>query len=613
MRPRTFLAAGIFTLSTLALPALGPVHAPWHAVAAHAQEYVTVDSLAITTSIGTIRIPTLVAEGSSVPPAEIQALLTSSDWSSIAAKISSISATRWRVPEIIFEQKMGQLNQTVTYRDLVLEEIANGRITRMNIAGADIDSVLPDGQKMTGRMGAMSATGVNLAAAFQVFMSTSSDPNAPLIPLYDSFAADGYEITFGDAGQVKVGVIAGRNFSMRPLSTSFSDLMDKLAAMQPATPGAELTPEQQAKALEAMPAFFDMYRAYAIGEVEVRDMTFSMTKPEAVSFSIGNILMKDFANARLGEMTVSGVSMSKAGTDNGTFALGKFTMKGLDFGALLDDLQKVMTAMSPAQTTDPSVPPPAFSPTDFHIPRFDEIAIEGLDFDGTIKNDPADPTKLQHLKMSLGKAAITVRKWSNLMPISFSSTVENLFMQPDPADPSFAQMRAAGVDKIDMSYSVSVDYDETAQRLTLEDLGFDMASIGKFNIKGTIEGIAPETFSGDPAAAQMAMATAMVKSLEIEMTDSGALALGLARQSADTGMPAEQLREQMAAMPLAALPQVLGQSQKVMDLANALSTFVKSGGTLKIVASSLAGVGMLDMADIPGIMNKTEITATVSP
>ncbi len=613
MHPRTFLAAGLFTLSTLALPALGPAHAPWRAVAAQAQENVTVENLAITTSIGTIKIPKLEAEGSSVPASDIQGLLTSTDWSSVAAKISGISATRWRVPEIIFEQKMGELNQTVVYRDVVLEEISGGRITRMNLAGADIDAILPDGQKLTGRMGAMSATGVNLAAAFEVFLSTSSDPNAPLISLYDSFAADGYEISFGDVGQMKVGIMAGRDFRMRPLSTSFGDLMDKLMAAQPATPGTQPTPEQQTKAMEAIPALFEMYRAYSIGEVEARDISFSVTKPEAISFSLANVFMKDFANARMGEMTISGASMSKSGADGGTFAMGKFTMKGLDFGDILTDLQKVMAAMSPAQTTDPNVPPPTFTPADFHMPRFDEFAIEGLDFDGTIKNDPADPTKLQHLKMSLGKMGLSVRKWSNLMPTSFGFVLEKLYMEPDPADEKFAQMRAAGIDKIDMSFATSVDYDETAQRLTLENLGFDMASVGKFNIKGTIENIPPETFSGDPAAAQMAMALAAVKSLDIEVTDSGAIALGLAQQSAATGMPADQLREQMSAMPLAALPQVLGQSQKVMDLASALSAFVKSGGTLKIVASSLAGVGMLDMADIPGIMNKTELTATVSP
>ena len=99
----------------------------------------------------------------------------------------------------------------------------------------------------------------------------------------------------------------------------------------------------------------------------------------------------------------------------------------------------------------------------------------------------------------------------------------------------------------------------------------------------------------------------------VEVTDGGAIALGLAQQSAATGMPADQLREQMAAMPIAALPQILGQSQEVMDLAQAVSTFVKSGGTLKIAASSLAGVGMLDMGNIPAIMDKAEITATIAP
>lgn len=610
-RRRTLLTS---LATSLAFASLGasPVPLPWSAKAAMAAETVTAENLAITTGIGTIRIPKLEAEGSSVPATDIQSLLTAPDWTTVAAKIGAISATRWRVPEIIFEQRMGQLNQTVTYRDVVLEDIANGRIARMNMAGADINSVLPDGQKMTGRMGAMSATGINLAAAFEVFLSSSSDPNAPPVAIYDSFAADGYEINFGDVGQVKVGLMSGRDFRMRPLSVSFGDLMGRLAAMQPQTPGAELTPEQQAQALETIPALFEIYKAYAIGEIEVRDISFTVVKPEAISFSLGNIVMRDFANARMGEMTVSGAGMSKSGADGGRFAMGRFTLKGLDFGDILSDLQTLIAKL-PVAGADPNTPMPALSPSDFHMPRFEAFSIEGLDFDGMIKADPADPSKLQRLKMSLGKLGLDVRKWSNLMPTSFGFVLDKLYMEPDPADEKFAQMRAAGIDKIDMSFATSVDYDETAQRLSLDGLSFDMTNVGKFNIKGTIEGIAPQTFSGDPAAAQMAMATALVKSLDIEITDGGAISLGLAQQAAATGMPAEQLREQMAAMPVAALPQVLGQSQKVMDLATALSNFVRFGGTLKIVASSLSGVGMLDMADIPGIMAKTEITATVTP
>ena len=590
----------------------GEVSAPWRIPAALAQQTVTVEKLSIETGLGTIRIPKLEAEGSSVSAVDIQQLFNATDWNVAAERVGAVSATRWTIPEVIFEQKLGQVNQTVTYKSIVLEEIANGRVGRMNVAGTDISSVLPDGQKMTGRMGAISATGVDLAASIRVMTTTASDPNAPLIPITESYVADGYEFGMGDLMQVKVGIISGRDFRMRPLSTPMTDLVKNLMSAVPANPGEQPTPEQQAKVMAMLPSIFEIYKAYAIGEAELRDMSISVKSPEPVSFSIARVGMKDFANARMGEMSVEGISMQKAGSDGGTFALGKFTLRGLDFAALLADLQTLMQSL-PAPGSDPATPPPQLSPASFHMPHFDEIAIDGLDFDGMIKSDPADPTKQERLKMSLGKMGLTVRKWSNLMPTSFGFVIDKLYMEPDPADEKFAQMRAAGIDKIDMSFATSLDYDETAQRVTLENLGFDMAGVGKFGIKGTIENIPPETFSGDPAAAQMAMALAAVKSLDIEVTDGGAIALGLAQQSAATGMPADQLREQMAAMPIAALPQILGQSQEVMDLAQAVSTFVKSGGTLKIAASSLAGVGMLDMGNIPAIMDKAEITATIAP
>jgi hypothetical protein len=147
----------------------------------------------------------------------------------------------------------------------------------------------------------------------------------------------------------------------------------------------------------------------------------------------------------------------------------------------------------------------------------------------------------------------------------------------------------------------------------LGDLSFDMAKVGRFAVKGTIENIPPEALSGDQAAFQLAMSQAAVKTLEVEVVDGGVIALALAQQSTATGMPLDQLREQMAAMPVAALPQMLGQSAEVMGLAQALSTFVRSGGTLKIVASSLSGIGMLDMGNVPAIFDKADVTATVGP
>lgn len=500
------------------------------------------------------------------------------------------------------------------YRDVVLEDIAGGRITRLNIGGADLSSTLPTGETMTGRMGAISAAGVDLAAAIRVMTTTSSDPNASLVPLYDSFVVDGYEIGMDDLMQIKVGVITGRDFRMRPLSVSFSNLIAKLMSASPTVPGEQPTLEQQAKALEAMPAVLELYKAYAIGEAEARDISVSVKTPEPITYAIANIGMKSFANARMGQMSVEGLSMSKASTDGGTFVLGRFTMKGLDFGDLLADMQSLM-ATHPAATATGSTtpPPPVLSPASFHMPRFNEISVEGLDFDGRVKSDPADPSKPQHLKLSLGRMAFTVRTWSNLVPTSFDFVVDKLIMRPDPADETFAPLRAAGIDAIDASFSTSIDYDEAAQRLSLQKLGFDMAKVGRFNLEGTIENIPPEAFSGDPVAAQMATATAAVKSLDIEVTDDGAIALALRQQSAATGMPADQLREQMSAMPVAALPQLLGQTQEVADLAKALSSFIASGGTLRIAASSISGIGMLDMADIPAIMSKADVAATVTP
>ncbi|MEZ5923037.1 MAG: hypothetical protein R3D57_01490 [Hyphomicrobiaceae bacterium] len=613
LRKKHLLIIGLATVAVSGSPATLSGVTPWAVPVALAGESVTVENLVIETGLGPIRIPRLEAEDSSVSAADIQALLTSSDLASAADRIAQISAKHWRIPELVFEQKLGEVTQTVTYRDIVLEEIAGGRIRRMSASGADINATAATGEGMSGRMGTILASGIDLAAALRIMTTTSSDPTAPLTTIYQSFAVDGYEFKLAEQMQMRFGTIAGQNFRMRPLSIPLNELVQKLMAAAPATPGQPPTPEQQAKAFEVLPALIEIYRAYAFDEATGSDFAFSVKTPEGdVNFDMARFSLRNFADARIGELSMEGLAMSKVGADGGKFALGKFTMKGLDFGNLLKVVQELAETQQAIAANpdlaDAPIPTPAFQ-----MPRFDEISMDGLEFDAMVPKKSGNPGELEHLKMSLARMALTVGGWTEVMPTSIGYELDRFHMEPDPADQQFAQVRALGIDAIDLSLRTAVDYDAASQRLTLSDISFDMAKVGRFAMKGTVENVPPEALSGDPTAAQLAMMQATVKSLDLEIVDGGAIALALAQQSAASGVPADQLRQQMAAMPVAALPQILGQSPKVSELANALSTFVTSGGTLKIAASSLSGVGMLDMADIPGIMAKTDITATVGP
>ncbi len=602
------LGLAAFVTIVSALPDQGPW--PWHSAVAHAQETIVVEGISVDTGIGTLRIPRLEAEGSSVSAAEITSLLTSPEAAGSADRIAAVSATRWTIPEVVFEMKLEKLTQVITYRKLVLEEIASGRIARLSAAGADIDATLPDGRRMSGHIGALTATGIDLAAGVRIMTTTSTDPNAPLVTLYESFIADGYEIDMGDLMQIKVGRMSGRDFRMRPLSMPLSELFRKLIVLTPKTPGQQPTPEEQAKALELMPAMLEVYRAHSIGEAEVAGLTMSGKSPQGdFSTSFGRIYMKDFADARIGEMTFGDISIEGAGNH---FALGNFTLKGFDFGQLLTDLKTLIASMpAPAVAADGT---PAAAPAfpGFSMPHFDEISATGLDMDLQVP-DPADPSRMQNMKLSLEKSAFLVKSWAGNIPASISYALDHLVVVPDPNDPKFAQVKAFGIDTIDLSARTDVTMDQEKGQLSLDEISFALAKVGRASMKGVVDNITAGIFGTDETARQIALMQALVRSLEISVKDEGGFGLLLQQQSAAMGAPAEQLREQYAATVPVMLSQMVGATPEIAALGNAIGEFLRKGGTLTVAASSLSGVGMLDMSDIPAIFEKADVTATVAP
>ena len=552
----------------------------------------------------------LEAEGSSVSAADIKSLLSGPDIGIVAEKLANISATRWSIPEARFEPADTRRAMAAVFHDIVLEDIVKGRVGRAHARGAESEAHLATGRKVATRIGAWTAKGFDIAALAQVVLGDSSGSTREHKTVYGHFTIENYKSNAADGSRFRIGRMTASDFQMRPLTTSFLDHFRELSSI--AQTELPTTPEQQAKYAEAVQKSVDLIRAYAIGEIDTRDISIFEIKPEPTTISIDRIGVKNFADAQIGEMTVEGTHIRKNGFGAGNYSVGRFMMKTLDLAEVLNAFRMNTTAASSTANSAPNSAAQTIVP-DFRMPHFDEIAIEDFYIDAMIRNGPAGSSSLRPLKLSLGKWALAVRKWSSTMPVSYTGAIENFVTEIDVPSQGLTPELAASLSTIELSLNTDVDYDEAARRLTIHNFSADLPKYAQIKIKSTIEDVHPEVFSPNSEASQRAMAFAAVKSLDVELTDRGAIAIGLAEQSARTGMRAEQLREQMAAMPIATLPQLLGQSQETMNLARAISAFAKNGGTLKIAANSLTGVGMSDLANIPAIMDKVDIKSSVVP
>lgn len=574
---------------------------------------VGIDGIEVDIGVGKFKIKHLDAKGSTLSADELKSLIEGKDPATIADRLSRLSAASITIPEVVYESTAAGLAQTVIYRNVVLDTVVDGRATTVSIGGSESSSTMPTGEKMSGTQQAITMDGFDLAAMARVITGKAASDNEPLVPIYDSFTGGRTEFDFGGLMKMHIGSTSGGRFRGRPLKTPMIEAFGKLAAMGAVEPGGTPTPDQMASLGSSMTALLDMYRAFAFESMEAKDvgMTMSPGTGQDVAMTFTGFSIKDFADMRFGEFNMDGLAVSYP---QGKFGLGKFSLKGFDIGPMMSSLIDAMVNLpAPAtglESTQPSAPDPMAK---IATPHFDQILIEGLDIDAQLPIDSNMPdSPLGQFKMALAKFDLTTKNWLNNIPTQSVMTTDHFVFTPPANDPKFDAMRKAGLTSLDISSRVEAGYDQTSKRLSLSDMVFSGQGLGKLSLKAVLENVGPELFSGDEMMAQMAMVMATAKSFDLDIVNEGALGLLLTTSAEQSGMPVDQFREQLVASATLMLPQMMGNSAQVQELVAAISAFLKEPKRIQITATSQAGVGMMDMADMPTLMGKVQMKSAAN-
>ena len=91
-------------------------------------EAVTLDNVSIDLGFAVYRMPKIEFSGVNLPRAELQRLFDKSVAEPVGPRLAKLSAKQVQVPELIVEQQVGGERQITRYRDIVVDDIANGRI-----------------------------------------------------------------------------------------------------------------------------------------------------------------------------------------------------------------------------------------------------------------------------------------------------------------------------------------------------------------------------------------------------------------------------------------------------------------------------------------------------
>ena len=590
------------TAGTLALPGTngGP---GWFIPPAHADSDATViNDIKLDLGIGNLVIKYLEVKGSTIPAAELKALLTGTYTGDAIALLAKFSAKSITVPEIAFEQKFGPVDQNIVYRDFVATDIVNGKIGSIDGGAASVSSDA-NGVKVTGKTGAQHGKGIDLAAIVRVLTKSAKGPDEPLVALYDSFGIDSYDISSPGVMDIHLGPITGGPFKGRPMKVPFVEILKKL----PKTPtdGKEPSPEDTKEMLAFASSMFDAYNAFSFGKSEATDIRMKISAPgaENVSFSMARVSMSDFANARLGEMSFEGIDVA---SPQGTFKLGGFALRGLDYGKFMKDMASLM------EKGGDGAPPTPEQMMNINYPTFDEFSVDKLDMDLLLppsgENAGGPPVRT---KMALGKFSVQPRRWLHFIPIDIAAVVDHFVMDVPADNPQFAPIAAFGLKSLDLSSAFDMGWDEAAKRLTLKNLSFNGAQLGSFSLKAVLDNVPVEFFSLDQEVRQSALFGAIIKSFDVNVDNQGLFEKVIAQQAAQQGRPADDIKKELVGGATGMIPMFLGTDPQAIELSGQIAKFLANPKKLHVHAESVDGLGMADMAAPDQILKKTKLDVKV--
>lgn len=540
------------------------------------------------------------ATGTAMSNSDLAALFDAASAVPVTERLAKFSAAAVTAQEVSAEMSAGEVKQAIAYRDVRMVNIEKGRIGALSISGADQSAAMPDGETMRIKIGAMTGKGMDLAGIARFMTGTRTDDNEPLTTVYESFAADGYDIALEKAGLTfKIGTISGRDFRLRPLKTPFSDF---LAITSDKEKMANADPEQIKKLITAA---LDMVSSFEFGLAEARDISVKFRAAEKVnSIKLARFGMSAWGNGKIGEYALEGFEID---APDGHMKLGQFALRGFRYKQALDAvMEQLEDGLDSFEDADPRK----------FIPTLDQIAIAGADFDVPDAKGTGNSADGKRITMALGKFEINGADYLGPIPTSLNAALENFtFDIANSKDPQLKDFIAMGVKKFDLSAKFDMAWSEAAQTLNLRQLSGKMASIGALSVKATLGNITKDVFTGGRDAVEAAMLGALVKDADLRFENSGIVEKALEAEAKKQKKTPDALKKEAIAIAAQGIPAILKNVPAAKDISAALIKFITTPKSLHFAAKSAEGLGVADLAlinDPAALLKRLAVTASAN-
>ena len=532
---------------------------------------------------------------------------------SLPRRIERFAATRISTPELTLSQSVATTEQKTVYSNLVLFEIAGGRIARYSIdkGSYDIKMQLPDGdgaiedKHVAVSTGVIAGQGIDVAYLARLYTEKAGPDDKEAKPLYGPLSVKTVSFSDGD-GRFSYDEIRSDGFTARMPS---EPLLDTLKALTVTKDPDQLPPEERQALFAKVVSILDM-----IGRSNMQLIGFKADAPDEkegadgkrVKAAIDRIDMQ--MDSRKLDFGLNGLSI---GDGDGKIEVAEASLKGFDWSSTIEGISQIIAL------DETEIETFQFNRL---IPELGRVRVGGINVDIAAPKEPEEePTGTpERIRFTLKNFEMGLTKPFNGIPTDIEIRQDDLTL-PIPADATedvFVEARKLGLETLAFSYGLSAGWDEPNSNLVIRDISLSSRDFGSVNLAGLVSGFTEEFFSFDVNRAQAALFGLAGREVKLTVKDEGLMAKAIKLYALQNDMTEDQVRGTLTLVASVMLQQVAAEQPKLQGAVEALVRFISTPGTLTVTVKSTGvnGLGVFDLvaaSDNPmGLLDKVDIQAT---
>lgn len=532
---------------------------------------------------------------------------------SLPRRIERFAATRISTPELTLSQSVATTEQKTVYSNLVLSEIAGGRIARYSIdkGSYDIKMRLPDSdgaiedKHVAVSTGVIAGQDIDVAYLARLYTEKAGPDDKEAKPLYGPLSVKTVSFSDGD-GRFSYDEIRSDGFTARMPS---EPLLDTLKALTVTKDPDQLPPEERQALFAKVVSILDM-----IGRSNMQLIGFKADAPDEkegaagkrVKAAIDRIDMQ--MDSRKLDFGLNGLSI---GDGDGKIEVAEASLKGFDWSSTIEGISQIIAL------DETEIETFQFNRL---IPELGRVRVGGINVDIAAPKEPEEePTGTpERIRFTLKNFEMGLTKPFNGIPTDIEIRQDDLTL-PIPADATedvFVEARKLGLETLAFSYGLSAGWDEPNSNLVIRDISLSSRDFGSVNLAGLVSGFTEEFFSFDVNRAQAALFGLAGREVKLTVKDEGLMAKAIKLYALRNDMTEDQVRGTLTLVASVMLQQVAAEQPKLQGAVEALVRFISTPGTLTVTVKSTGvnGLGVFDLvaaSDNPmGLLDKVDIQAT---